>query len=120
MLPKHKTLPILTNINALSRPCNMTILPVVALDHKTVNHIQDIVYPKRYPSHTTTTTSSTHRTQSKTQHKRCTALTVQPKQLLKALCSIKKGTATGPFADYTDFLQNFALYEHKTDTKSSS
>jgi hypothetical protein len=39
---------------------------------------------------------------------------------LKALWQINKGTPAGPAADYTDFLQNFALYKTTDESQQTS
>ena len=83
--------------------------PVASLDVPTMNHIKQTLYPRPYPPHTTSPSRHNTRATKKQQHAQ--ALTILDKYLLTALRSVKKGTAAGPFADYTDFLRNFALYE---------
>jgi hypothetical protein len=94
--------------------------PVATLDAPTIQHIEDTLYPRPYPKHHPDSQPTPYNTRSRSRCHQRTALTLRDQPLLKALRSVQKGTAAGPFADYTDFFRNMALYETKRDADTTS
>jgi hypothetical protein len=84
--------------------------PVASLDKPIIEHITATLFPSPYPPHSDKA-NARYQTRSATRQQHQSALAVRIEPLLKALRSAKKGTAAGPFADYIDFLRNFALFK---------
>ena len=93
--------------------------PVASLDKPIIKHITATLFPSPYPPHSDKA-NARYQTRSATRQQHQSALAVRVEPLLKALRSAKKGTAAGPFADYIDFLRNFALFERQDDSRSKS
>jgi hypothetical protein len=91
--------------------------PVASLDVPTIQHIKDTLYPRPYPhtiplqqpNTTPDPINNTNKPKPSPSH-------ISPS--LFPFILYKKGTATGPLADYTDFLHNFAFHETKNRTRT--
>ena len=83
-------------------------MPVATLDPATVQHIVHTLYPDKLPPHESNAPSqrTTRSVTASTNH----SFSLDAKTVKRALSKIRKGTAAGPFADYTDFLRAFALH----------
>lgn len=83
-------------------------MPVATLDPATVQHIVHTLYPEKLPPHEPTVTPQRTTRSSSARTKQ--PFQLDPKIVRRAMHKIRKGTAAGPFADYTDFLRAFAMH----------
>ena len=83
--------------------------PQAALTTKAIQTIQRLYPPRRPYGHTPNTRHNTHTTPTTT----TPTLKLDTLHLQTALRRLRRGTATGPYGDSTDFLRSYALHARR-------